>query len=191
MLRLLILALLLAWSLPAAAAVWQLDAERSSLYFLSIKKNEVAETNHFDRLSGRYEGGEAKLTIDLASVETGIDIRDKRMREHLFEVDSHASATVRLAVAEQRVADLKPGEQAVLDATATLALHGTTQDLDAPLTVTRLADGSLQVSNVRPVVVNAGAFGLAQGVEKLREIAGLPSISPAVPVQFALYFVPK
>lgn len=189
MLRLLTLCLLLAWSLPATAAVWQLDGERSSLYFVSIKKNEVAETNHFDRLSGRYDRGEARLTIDLTSVETGIAIRDKRMQEHLFEVDGHPSAAVTLSVPEQRVAGLEPGEQALLDTTATLELHGTTQELDAPLTVTRLADGSLQVSNTRPVVINAGQFGLTQGVEKLREIAGLPSISPAVPVQFSLYFV--
>ena len=191
MLRLTILSLLLALSLPAAAAEWRLDGERSSLYFVSIKKNEVAETNHFDRLSGGYAKGEARLNIDLTSVETGIDIRDQRMRKHLFEVDSHPSATVTLEVSEQRVADLEPGEQALLDATATLDLHGATQELDTPLTVSRLADGSLQVTNARPVVVNAGPFGLTQGVEKLREIAGLPSISPAVPVQFSLYFVKK
>jgi hypothetical protein len=47
----------------------------------------------------------------------------------------------------------------------------------------------LQISNARPVVINAGEFELTRGVEKLREIAGLPSISPVVPVQFSLYFV--
>ncbi|MFB6259793.1 MAG: YceI family protein, partial [Thiohalorhabdaceae bacterium] len=164
---------------------------RSSLYFLSIKKNKVAETHHFDQLTGRYHRGEAQLAIDLTSVETGIDIRDKRMREKLFEVGSHPSAAVTLSVAEQRIAELTEGEQALLDATATLELHGTRQEIDAPLTVTRLADDTLQVTNARPVIINAGEFGLAQGVEKLREIAGLPSISPAVPVQFSLYFVEK
>ena len=38
------------------------------------------------------------------------------------------------------------------------------------------------------VVVQAGDYALATAVEKLREIAGLPSISTAVPVTFALEF---
>jgi len=38
------------------------------------------------------------------------------------------------------------------------------------------------------VVVNASLFNLADGVEALREIAGLPSISAAVPVSFVLSF---
>ncbi|MEF8793947.1 YceI family protein [Thiohalorhabdus sp.] len=188
MFRLISLFLLAIVSLPTAAAEWQLDGERSSLYFLSIKKNEVAETHHFDRLSGKYAKGQAQLAIDLASLETGIDIRDKRMREKLFEVDTYPSAAITVAVAEQRVTDLKPGEQTLLDATAELELHGNRQRVDTALTVTRLADGTLQVANARPLVINAGAFELARGVEKLRAIAGLPSISPAVPVQFSLYF---
>jgi hypothetical protein len=40
----------------------------------------------------------------------------------------------------------------------------------------------------KPVVVNAPEFKLAEGVEALREIAGLPSISLAVPVSFVLAF---
>jgi len=36
--------------------------------------------------------------------------------------------------------------------------------------------------------VNASQVGLLAGIEKLRELAGLPSISPAVPVTFSLIF---
>ena len=38
-------------------------------------------------------------------------------------------------------------------------------------------------------IINADAVSLADGVEQLREIAGLPSISKAVPVSFVLQFV--
>jgi hypothetical protein len=38
--------------------------------------------------------------------------------------------------------------------------------------------------------VDAAKFGLSDGVEKLREIAGLDSISHAVPVSFVMTFVP-
>jgi hypothetical protein len=49
----------------------------------------------------------------------------------------------------------------------------------------------LLVSSVRPVIVNAGPLGLDEGVERLREAAGLPSISPAVPVTFQLTFLAR
>jgi len=44
------------------------------------------------------------------------------------------------------------------------------------------------VVSERPVVISATQFGLAEGVESLRKIAGLPSISVAVPVSFVLSF---
>ncbi|MED5420009.1 MAG: YceI family protein, partial [Pseudomonadota bacterium] len=40
----------------------------------------------------------------------------------------------------------------------------------------------------RPVIVNAWEFALGEGVEALRAIAGLDSISLAVPVSFVLAF---
>jgi len=40
-----------------------------------------------------------------------------------------------------------------------------------------------------PVVVNAASLRLVDGIEKLRELASLPSISKAVTVSFALTFV--
>jgi len=42
------------------------------------------------------------------------------------------------------------------------------------------------VSSLAPVIVQANEFGLVAGVEKLKELAGLPSISLAVPVSFVL-----
>ena len=50
----------------------------------------------------------------------------------------------------------------------------------------RRSGDRLLVTSSQPVVVDAGALGLDEGVERLREIAGLPSITPAVPVSFRL-----
>ena len=59
----------------------------------------------------------------------------------------------------------------------------------AELLVTRIAADRILVTTLKPLVVNAGALDLADEVEALREIAGLPSISKAVPVTFVLQFV--
>ena len=38
------------------------------------------------------------------------------------------------------------------------------------------------------MIVSAGDFGLGEGIEVLRDVAGLASISAAVPVTFNLVF---
>ncbi len=56
------------------------------------------------------------------------------------------------------------------------------------LRITRLDLDRLMVVSEQPVVVNARDFGLVPGVEALRKIVGLSSISLAVPVTFVLVF---
>ena len=46
----------------------------------------------------------------------------------------------------------------------------------------------LRVDTLAPIIVKADAFALVDGIESLREIAGLPSISRSVPVSFSLLF---
>ena len=43
-------------------------------------------------------------------------------------------------------------------------------------------------STSKPIIVTAASHGLVDGVEALREIAGLPSISRSVPVTFNVVF---
>lgn len=52
--------------------------------------------------------------------------------------------------------------------------------------LTKISDNKLMVSSFQPIIINANEFGLVAGVEKLRDIAGLSSISQAVPVSFVL-----
>lgn len=43
------------------------------------------------------------------------------------------------------------------------------------------------VTSAQPVIINATDYGLTDGINKLRDLAGLPSISYAVPVTFTLH----
>jgi len=190
MINLRVFALLLLASLSLSAqADWQLKAEDSALYFVSIKKGSVAETHQFKTLNGRVDkDGELELVIDLASVDTAIEIRDQRMREHLFDTGQYAQATLTAELDSSDYQGLKPGESVRIEPGLNLSLHGVSQALDTSLTVTKTADGSLLVTTRKPVIVNAGDFALLEGVEKLRELAGLPSIAQAVPVTVELVF---
>jgi dihydrodipicolinate synthase/N-acetylneuraminate lyase len=60
------------------------------------------------------------------------------------------------------------------------------QLLSLDVLVTKLAANKILVVSAHPVIIKADEFALAKGVEALREVAGLPMISYAVPVSFYL-----
>ncbi|MFN3786026.1 MAG: YceI family protein [Thiothrix sp.] len=166
----------------SAMADWTLNNEQSALHFVSLKKEHVAEVHTFKTLSGTVgTDGKASLAIDLASVNTNVEIRDQRMREMLFDTAKFTTANITVDLGADGV---KPGIQNIK---ATLDLHGMKKDIDATVAVTENGD-NLQVATVAPIIINADDFGLADGINALREAAQLPSISKAVPVTFVLSF---
>lgn len=170
-------------------ADWQLNSDRSVLNFVSIKNNQIAEVHHFLELSGTVnDNGLARVDIHLASVETNIPIRNDRMKSMLFELDlfAVASATAKLDI--QEFAELDTGTSLNTEITLDLDLHGVKKPIEAKVKITRVTTSIWQVTSVQPVIVNASAFNLHQGVEALRAVAGLSSIGAAVPVTFNLEF---
>ena len=184
----LILALTLSALAPLAIAGWQLDNEASRLSFVTIKAGDVAEVHHFRELRGTVsDAGEASVTIALASVDTLIPIRDDRMREVLFKTEMFPTAEVTTRLDPKWLAELASG---TVDTELVLNMAGKSVPFTTTLFVNALADGAVLVSTSQPIIANAPTLGLGEGVDQLREIAGLPSISKAVPVSFVLTFRP-
>jgi len=184
-------AVLLLTPAATAAADWLLDGEASALHFVSVKKGKVGEVHTFRKLEGALSGmGAAVVQVDLASVDTAVEIRDERMREMLFETGKFPQATVTAKVDPGLLNTLKPGERKVVPLKFALKMHGGVKEYEAPVVVTGLKDGALAVTSRRPVVVNAADFGMERGVEALRKVVDLPSIAHAVPVTFDLVFRP-
>jgi copper(I)-binding protein/polyisoprenoid-binding protein YceI len=172
---------------PDSAGGWRLDATTSRLTFVSIKNNAVAESHRFADIEGGVTAdGQATLRVALDSVETGIGIRDQRMRDMLFETGRYPQATVTLAVDPQAVKALVPGEHRIWNVQAALDLHGLSNRLPAEVRVTRLDEQRWLVTSEQPVLVNATNFGLINGIDALRRAAGLQAIGSGVPVSFAL-----
>lgn len=168
---------------------WALKADESHLSFVSVKAGDIAEVHSFKRLGGAVAAdGTATLTVGLDTVATNIDIRDERMREFLFETGVYPNATVSLALDPGAFAGLGIGESLRQDVTAELFLHGMTEEIEATLVVTRLGPDTVMVNSLAPVIIQADSFGLLDGIEKLRELAGLPEITPLAPVTFSLMF---
>ena len=173
----------------ATESDWMLDTEASRLSFGSEKDGAVGEVHHFTRIDGVVGAdGQFSLTIDLSSVETWADIRNERMLEFLFEVARHPEATLTGTIDLAAFDDLAEGASREANLIGTLSLHGLEQELDLFVIVTRLAQDRVLVVPDQLVILNAGDFDFGAGIEKLRQLAGLDSISLAVPVSFYLVF---
>lgn len=185
-----ILAALLICLAAPAQADWVLDNSGSQLAFVTTKAMDVAEVHTFTELSGSVgTDGHARIVIQLASVNTLIPIRDQRMREVLFQTDLFPTATVDARLDISRLQGMAVTTSEILTSEILLNIGESRLPLTVELLVTRIAADRVLVASLKPVVVNADAVGLAEGVEALREVAGLPSISKAVPVSFVLQFV--
>lgn len=183
------LALVAIIALPAfAAGDWQLQPDDSSLAFVSVKNGSVAETHSFTDFSGRVDDDGARLVVELASAETGIPIRNDRMREFLFEIADHPQALFTTSMDAQSMDELAPGQSRRIEVTGQLELHGEKQELGAAVQITRAGPERMVLSTVKPILISADAFTLGEGVAKLRDIAGLESITPMIPVTFSLTF---
>ena len=184
-----VLAIAIAFASPCAFATWSLDSDSSELTFVSTKAVDIAEVHRFAELSGRIsDRGKAVVTVTMSSVKTGIDIRDERMRDILFETSKYPYATIRTEIESDLIEDLGIGESARLDVQLDIELHGGVMPLDSSVIVLRLNEDTLTVASAAPVVINAKEYELAEGIESLRELANLPSIGKAVPVTFFLTF---
>ena len=172
-----------------ARADWILESGPSSLNFVSIKNNAIAEAHTFKSLRGSVEkGGGATVYIDLDSVETLIPVRNERIRNLLLSTSEFPAATITSSLDLAPMLTLSAGEYLQMDLTFNLGLHGVEATKTVAVRLFRLSEQAFQVSSIKPLMINAADFGLTGGIEALREIASLQSITPVVPVSFSLVF---
>ena len=176
----------------SAQANWYLDGESSRLSFVSTKNANVSEVQRFLVLHGKVDpNGRAEVEVELDSINSGIPLRDERMRNQLFEIKTFPEALISAQINLQPINDLAPGAQLELRLPLSVTLHGKTQTYSAELLATRLDDRRFQVVTLEPVVLHAEDFELAPGVAALRKAAGLASISLSVPVGAVLIFTAR
>lgn len=173
----------------SVAADWTLARDESSVSYLSSKMtaafSTVFENNRFRVFSGAIsDAGDVTLDIDLNSVDTGVPIRDERVKEHAFDAGRHPTATIKASVG--------PVDKRLFGRTQTveaaLTMRGVTRQVRGEVSVTR-DDGRLLVQTVSPIPLNAVDYGMAGGFEILKGLVKLFNIPTTIPVSFKLVFV--
>ncbi len=168
----------------------ELDGAKSQLKVTSIKNDRVAELFSFSEVSGSLneESGEALIIVALNSIDSGIDIRDQRMKKYLFNTDRYKTAEFRARVDVQALKSLTPGEPRSMRLSGELSISGKTLPIHFATQVTKLSGGAISVVTVEPAFIDSNAVEMAPGIEKLRSLAGLKNINLSVPVTFAVQF---
>ncbi|MBV7553405.1 YceI family protein [Pseudomonas sp. PDM28] len=184
--------LLLTGATVSARADWYLDGESSRLSFVSTKNANVSEVQRFLVLHGKVDPqGLAQVEVELESINSGVPLRDERMRKELFQIERFPDALITTKIDLRPINDLAPGAQLELRLPLMVDLHGKQHEYQAELLATRLDDRRFQVVTLEPLVINAEDFDLAPGLETLRKMAGLSAISLSVPVGAVLIFTAR
>jgi len=181
----------LGWAAVAAAdghaQSWTLDGANSKIAFGSVKKDTVGEIHTFDGLSGTVAAnGTVDIEIELASVDTLIDIRNERIIEHVFKGTPTATLTAEFDMDD--VVGLDVGETGVIDVEGVLSLVGTNVDVETEMFVARLSETRVLVTTSDMVMLSTADAGLTAGIDKLMELADLPGITRVAPVTMRLIF---
>jgi outer membrane protein OmpA-like peptidoglycan-associated protein/polyisoprenoid-binding protein YceI len=171
------------------AAGWSLQPAESKLNFQTIKSQTIVELSSFASLHGDISpDGVASVTISLDSVDTGIDLRNVRLRFLLFETFKFPEAVVTMRLNPADLRDLPSQHRVTLKAAKyDLSLHGVTRPMVSDIVVTMLSDTMVSVSSAAPISVAAADFGLSDGVKKLEDANQVPII-PSGSVTFDFTF---
>jgi hypothetical protein len=181
----LIVVLGLMWLSVSAQAQWAIQPD-SQVGFVSVKNNTIAENNTFAGITGAIdEQGRVVVSVDLASVQTGIDIRNERLRQMLFEIAQFPEAAITAQIPAEALDVVQSGGFFDLSLPLTVSLHGVTQTLDAALSIDSDGD-TIHVRSTSPILLHTAQFALEDGVGALQTIANLNAISRVVPVTVAL-----
>lgn len=181
------LALSLAFS-SLALSDWTMQ-QPSSIHFLTSKNTHITEIHHFKKFDATVnDSGFVKLNIDLASVDTRIGIRNERMQEHLFETSRFSQASFEAEIPATVLAQVSSGIQTKYELTGKISLHGQQAEANCQVMISPNKDKTITVSSITPMLIDADSFALVDGINKLKEIAGLKSITYTVPLTFSLSF---
>jgi len=170
------------------ASSWTLSADESKIAYVSIKKESVGEVNYFEKISGTVSAeGDVTVNIDVTSVQTNIDIRNERMVAFVFDA-AKPTATLTTKIDMAALEKLEPGATISVDVEGTLTLSGISVGIETSMFVARLSDKRVMVSTDDMIVVGTEDLGVTAGIDKLMELAKLPSITRVSPVSLRFVF---
>jgi OOP family OmpA-OmpF porin len=168
---------------------WLLNPAQSNVYMQTVKANSVIETHKFTALEGNVsKDGDASIRIDMASIETGVDLRNVRLRFLLFEVYKFPKAEISAKLDKAALKALATETRVSYPLKVTVSMHGIVKELQAQVWITRVNESTVSVATSQPIIVTAETFGFVGGIAKLSASVGGTLIAPTASITFDLSF---
>lgn len=149
---------LLLGSPAVSAAPYSLDAKaknrvefhsKATLESFSGKAKDV--TAEFDVDPAKLKETKGIVTVDLRSLDTGIDLRNKHMRENHLHTDSFPHAVFELDSVAGAGASV--GAPTVITLHGRMTIHGTTKGVSTPATISGIGSDAIRVQAEFPLKI--------------------------------------
>lgn len=177
-------------TLGAQAETWTLDPSNSRISFGSVKQKSIGESHSFSGLNGTVAAdGTVTATIDLATVDTDIDVRNERMIKHVFKNAPAAKLSAEMDM--DALNAMKPGDAQTILVEGTLEFLGEEIPIDVDMFVMRATGDKVVAVSNDMIYLSTEELGIDAGIDMLKEIAGLEVITRATPVTIRLVFNSK
>jgi hypothetical protein len=184
---------------PVAPGELPVDLAKSKVSLKIVKdrdtKSPVGATFGLRDGAIALAAGTARLSIDLDTFESGIPLRNERVRGVFLETSGVGWETAELTIAkipEEVLAplrDRKPVNNAKLE--ADLKLHGASVKLAFVANAGYNAGGALWVKSAEPMEVKISDFALTDNLKKLNTLCQHDSIDDIVRIEASLEFPPR
>jgi hypothetical protein len=134
----------------------------------------------------------ARLSIDLDTFDSGIGIRNERVRNIFFETSAIGWESGELVVPlpKESIDQLRKDHQVHADLAGSLKIHGQTAKVAMTVDAGYAPDGRLWVKSSPPVSLKISDFGLTDNLRRLSAICMHDSIDDMVTVDASLEFSP-
>jgi OmpA-OmpF porin, OOP family len=168
---------------------WVLDPVKSHVYLQTEKMEKVIERHQFNMVEGGVtRDGLATIKIDLGSIDTGIDLRNVRMRFLLFETFKFPLAEISAQIDKSKLQGLTGRSPVRLPLTLSVNMHGISREIETFVWATRTSETTVSVASIDPIAVTVASFGYEKNLEKLRDAQNGIPIVPNAQVTFDLTF---
>jgi hypothetical protein len=168
---------------------WALVSDSSEFTIGTTKNETITEVHKLQQLEGFVRNnGNARVSLNLLSIDTGIEIRDERMQAMLFTTATQAVYSATVDMDEFR--KLEAGDSKDFQLQGSLEMNDRSTAIPVATKITRLHSGNYQIKTVSANKIDVGKFGFSGGIEQLRAVANLMNISPVVTFEFELEFEP-
>ncbi len=174
-------------AISAGHSEWKVNTEGSTVYFGSIKKDRFGEVHLFSGISGSIaKDGTVSIDIDLKTIDTNQKSRDSRMIKHVFKSDLVAKLSAKVNMDD--VNAIAVGETGTVPVEGTLTLGGVSVPITTNFFLVHLSDTKVIASTQSMIMLSTARMEMTAGIDKLMELAHLPSIARVSPVTIRLVF---